>query len=129
MYDNKISDEWRICSIFQNNNHELRFVYKNGDNASVIPFFIIANENGINSIYYNNDVSLPHTVYRPGATPPDIETRSTKYVGYSSGIPTAGIWKIGDILFNTNPTTGYVGWVCTASGAPGSWKKFGKIEN
>ena len=44
--------------------------------------------------------------------------------------PTAGIYAIGDIVWNTNPTpTGYVGWVCVRDGTPGTWKAFGAISS
>jgi len=35
----------------------------------------------------------------------------------------------GSIVWNTAPTaSGYVGWVCTTSGTPGTWKGFGSIQ-
>lgn len=38
--------------------------------------------------------------------------------------------ELGDVVYNTSPTTGgYVGWVCTTGGSPGVWKGFGKIED
>jgi hypothetical protein len=47
----------------------------------------------------------------------------------SNIIPTAGSYSIGDLIYNTNPTPGgYVGWICTASGTPGTWKGFGLIQ-
>lgn len=46
-----------------------------------------------------------------------------------SAIPTAGTWQRGEILYNSAPAPGgYVGWVCTAAGTPGTWKGFGLIE-
>lgn len=43
--------------------------------------------------------------------------------------PTTGAWKIGDIVYNSNPSVGsYVGWVCVSDGEPGVWYGFGKIE-
>jgi len=42
--------------------------------------------------------------------------------------PTSGSYTIGDIIYNTEPKpNGYVGWVCTATGNPGTWKPFGLI--
>lgn len=37
--------------------------------------------------------------------------------------PTTGTWKQGDFLKNTEPTgaTPTIGWICTASGTPGTW--------
>jgi hypothetical protein len=41
----------------------------------------------------------------------------------------SGGWNIGNVIYNENPTSGgYIGWICTASGTPGTWKPFGKIE-
>ena len=42
--------------------------------------------------------------------------------------PTAGEWAIGDIVWNSAPASAsYIGWVCTVSGTPGTWKGFGVI--
>lgn len=47
-----------------------------------------------------------------------------------SSIPTDGIYKKGDIVWNDNPKpTGYIGWVCTREGTPGIWKPFGQIAS
>ena len=46
----------------------------------------------------------------------------------ADAIPNAGSYKVGDIVWNSNPKpTGYVGWVCTRDGTPGEWKPFGQI--
>lgn len=43
--------------------------------------------------------------------------------------PTTGVHQVGNIVWNTNPRPGnYIGWVCTASGSPGSWHAFGLID-
>lgn len=43
--------------------------------------------------------------------------------------PSAGTWNQGDVVFNTAPAPGgFVGWVCTSSGTPGTWKTFGPIS-
>lgn len=45
-----------------------------------------------------------------------------------NGIPTNGNYNKGDIVWSSNPTPdNYIGWVCTESGAPGSWLPFGLI--
>ena len=50
-------------------------------------------------------------------------------VSYSNAIPTEGNWTKGTIIYNTNVEIGQpIGWVCTVSGAPGTWCKFGTIE-
>jgi hypothetical protein len=46
-----------------------------------------------------------------------------------SAIPTVGTWAVGDLVYNTAPTSGgYIGWVCTTAGTPGTWKTFGLIS-
>lgn len=48
---------------------------------------------------------------------------------YRSGIPTTGNWLVGDRVINNAPiATGYLGWVCITSGAPGEWKGYGLIQ-
>lgn len=47
----------------------------------------------------------------------------------STAAPTTGTWALGDVVYNTNPTSGgYFGWVCTAAGTPGTWRTFGLIS-
>jgi hypothetical protein len=46
-----------------------------------------------------------------------------------STVPTTGSWVRGQIVWNTAPTAGgFAGWICTASGTPGTWKTFGAIS-
>ena len=43
--------------------------------------------------------------------------------------PISGTWQVGDIIYNYAPTSGgYIGWVCTTAGTPGTWKTFGLIS-
>jgi hypothetical protein len=50
---------------------------------------------------------------------------------YGNNIPTTGWYKKGHIIWNTQPVagTGFVGWICTTTGNPGTWKTFGAISN
>lgn len=49
-------------------------------------------------------------------------------IGYGSAAPAAGRYEVGDIVFDIAPTSGgNIGWVCTAAGAPGTWKTWGVI--
>jgi|TARA_B100001996_G_scaffold59548_1_gene42424 hypothetical protein len=51
-----------------------------------------------------------------------------KKMQVGSDLPTQGVYKKGDIVWNDEPTpTGYVGWVCIKDGTPGEWKPFGTI--
>ena len=46
-----------------------------------------------------------------------------------AAVPTTGTWFLGDMVYNTTPTSGgYVGWICTAAGTPGTWRTFGLIS-
>tara|TARA_B100000965_G_scaffold195932_1_gene163693 strand:- start:80 stop:1141 length:1062 start_codon:yes stop_codon:yes gene_type:complete len=54
-----------------------------------------------------------------------------KRVSVSDNIPSPGqgTHNRGDIIYNTLPEAGgWVGWICTESGDPGVWNKFGAIE-
>lgn len=43
--------------------------------------------------------------------------------------PTAGNHTLAEVVYNTSPASGSpVGWVCTATGNPGTWKEFGTIS-
>jgi hypothetical protein len=58
------------------------------------------------------------------------QMRDTGQVTYGTAAPTTLTWRVGDIRWNTGAAAeGYVGWVCTAAGTPGTWKGFGVIES
>lgn len=47
---------------------------------------------------------------------------------YNTAAPLAGTFKVGDTTYNTAPAAGgFIGWVCTTAGTPGTWKTFGAI--
>jgi hypothetical protein len=49
---------------------------------------------------------------------------------YGSAAPASGTWAVGDTVWNTAPAAaGYMGWVCTTAGTPGTWKGFGVIQS
>ena len=57
------------------------------------------------------------------------QTPANHYGRYSSAAPSTGTWSVGQIVYNTVPTSaGYIGWVCTIAGTPGTWKTFGLIS-
>lgn len=52
----------------------------------------------------------------------------TKTQDRGTAAPTTGTWVVGSIRWNNAPASGgYIGWVCTSSGTPGTWKGFGAI--
>lgn len=76
---------------------------------------------GINSDTITNDVDLQ--VNGP------IRIQNKK-IEYGTQYPVVGSHNIGDIVYNTQPVAGgFVGWICTEAGNPGTWNPFGRIEN
>lgn len=52
-----------------------------------------------------------------------------RYQSSASSVPTTGTWKKNTIVWNNSPSAGgFIGWICTASGTPGTWEEFGKIH-
>ena len=49
---------------------------------------------------------------------------------YMPAPPQTGFHRFGEIVYNSSPQAGtYLGWVCTGSGTPGTWKGFALIQN
>ena len=55
---------------------------------------------------------------------------SFKYdIFYASAAPVSGDWLQGNIVWNSAPVAGGIpGWVCVASGTPGTWKAMANLE-
>jgi hypothetical protein len=54
---------------------------------------------------------------------------SNVIMGAYTAAPTTGAHVIGTVIFDSAPAaSGFIGWVCTASGTPGTWKTFGAIS-
>jgi len=50
------------------------------------------------------------------------------FKGFSSA-PSTGTWRRGDKVLVDNPSaSGYIGYVCTTAGTPGTWKGYGTIQ-
>ena len=51
------------------------------------------------------------------------------YRGLGTAAPSSGDYLAGDIIYHSAPSAGgYIGWVCTTAGNPGTWKTFGAIS-
>ena len=49
--------------------------------------------------------------------------------GWVSAAPTTGAHTVGEIVLNSAPASaGFIGWVCTVAGTPGTWRTFGLIS-
>lgn len=82
---------------------------------------------------YLDDASLSYGTVALGATAKfgqiELGSHFGNSITYASAAPTAGTWKVGDIVFSNVPTAGgKVGWVCVTAGTPGTWKAFGGID-
>lgn len=74
-------------------------------------------------------VAAPMGVQSPSPSLQNGLQLTGKRIEYGSAAPTTGTWQPGDIVFNANAAAGgFVGWVCTAAGTPGTWKTFGAIS-
>jgi Pectate lyase superfamily protein len=74
------------------------------------------------------EVFISRVCVAPGQVATFTSSPELTQVVYDSSIPIGGVHTKGDIAYNTNPIPGgYVGWICTASGTPGTWKGFGLI--
>lgn len=59
---------------------------------------------------------------------PDASYQSATRIYADSAAPTTGAHTVGEIVFNNAPAAaGTIGWVCTTSGTPGTWKTWGTI--
>ncbi len=53
----------------------------------------------------------------------------SRIIGCRSAVPSTGEHAQGEVYFNSAPTSGgFVGWVCTTGGTPGTFKTFGVIS-
>ncbi len=53
---------------------------------------------------------------------------SAKAFLLAAAAPVAGTFEVGDIVYNSAPTAGgFIGWVCTTAGSPGTFKTWGAI--
>jgi hypothetical protein len=46
----------------------------------------------------------------------------------AAAVPTTGTHVVGEIVWNSAPASGgFIGWVCTVAGKPGTWATFGPV--
>lgn len=61
----------------------------------------------------------------------NFSNASAMWDGQGTSAPTTGTWSVGDKVENTGPSEAgsagsqyvIIGWVCTAEGAPGTWRE------
>lgn len=61
-----------------------------------------------------------HTIFGAGRTYNET---------WGTAPPTWGSWSVGDRCWNQDPrANGRIGWVCTISGSPGTWRPWGNVN-
>jgi hypothetical protein len=95
----------------------------------------IATEDDLRLIYLEDELSIEKIVLCQGLIYKNQINFINNNLDTKQYLPSfdtnnlSGGWNIGNVIYNENPTSGgYIGWICTASGTPGTWKPFGKIE-
>jgi hypothetical protein len=54
---------------------------------------------------------------------------AVNYSRADTAAPLISTWAVGDVVYNSAPTSGgYIGFVCTVAGTPGTWRSFGLIS-
>lgn len=95
--------------------------------------FVIGNESNTNRVVNvyghlsvgvkNPDADVSFTVGGPVSLDGKKFTKGNRK-------PTAGVFRKGDICWNTDPkATDFIGWVCVREGTPGEWLAFGQITS
>lgn len=94
------------------------------------PHFYFANPNAVIELHGNQ---LAGIITAAGTTPgttitADFHILQQPGMYRMSAMPTSGLFKQGDLVFNTNPAASSpLGWVCQAGGSPGTWAPFSII--
>lgn len=59
----------------------------------------------------------------------DVATLKADARVFGTAPPTTGRHELAALIWNSSPTSGgFIGWVCTAAGSPGTWKTWGPIS-
>ena len=74
---------------------------------------------------YNMGTTLPTQRDSIGIAHPSIPR---KQLFCAAAVPSAGTWSLRHQILQSTPAAGgFIGWVCTTAGTPGTWKTFGAI--
>lgn len=83
----------------------------------------------IGEVHFRTDNALPNS---PWSNTTELKA-NRKYVqgtqtSWQSAAPISGNWVVGDFVEHSAPGVGSPrGWICTASGAPGTWQPLGGV--
>jgi hypothetical protein len=74
------------------------------------------------------DANIPLIRNTNGSTTTIQYKEDSNIVNLGTAAPSTGTWAVGDKIKNSTPTAGgYMGFVCTTAGTPGTWKGYGAI--
>jgi hypothetical protein len=75
---------------------------------------------------YNMGTTLPTQRDGIGITHPSVPHKT---LFTAAAVPSAGTWQLRHQVLQSSPAAaGFIGWVCTTAGTPGTWKTFGAIS-
>jgi len=127
-----VSNGWeafRVDANFKNNIIQGNFI--EGDSADNDVDINIAAGTNVYNMWVGNIAANNNFTGSWGGDISDFVGRNSKnrtLEGDASPQTGTGTWIQGDICYNTNVAAGgTVGWVCTTSGTPGTWKTFGTV--
>jgi len=105
------------------------FNLSKGDHCIHVPFYYDGGASqtiGISGRMENGAVlEWKRTVILDGSR----DSYDMNVVCLGTAAPVAGQWFVGDTVYDSTPSAGgTMGWVCTTSGSPGTWKTFGTIS-
>jgi hypothetical protein len=114
-------------------------VYNDSSGAKSVEYVTITNNvvrngNGIaiQTYFLENSTVDGNTIWNSNGDIVDTSSTtllSNATIGLYAAAPSTGTWKQGTVILNSAPTAGgFVGWVCTVSGTPGTWRTFGVIS-
>lgn len=115
------------------------YVFSNSEAVSIAGKYYAATTAAINHFDPTGNSMRPaigKCWFAPGVVPiipvagvAKTTTIGEMQIGHGTAAPTTGVWKRGDIVFNTSAAaSGKAGWICTTSGTPGTWKAFASID-
>lgn len=100
------------------------------DNVLIVPGFIVGKgiiASNLSNVYFINGTYAFGT-FNSGVF--DFDESSKLIIEDMSSAPSTGTWLRGNRIYHSSPATGgNIGFVCTASGSPGTWKTFGGIAS
>lgn len=119
-----IDDEWQKFSIsIPSGSNATQVVVSVGQDAANTEFI------DVDCVTIAVGTQAPQ-VYQPAPfEAPKLLSIEGKRQFRGTAAPVAGDYVAGDIVWDDTPSaSGFMGWVCTAAGAPGTWKTFGAIS-